>query len=108
MKKPKYRNIKTLVDGIVFDSKLEAKRWLELKLLQRAGTITELERQYRMPLQVKGKLICTFVADFTYLENNRRVIEDTKSPITAKERSYRIKKKLLKAITGHDVVEVFK
>ncbi|MBS6476088.1 MAG: DUF1064 domain-containing protein, partial [Clostridiales bacterium] len=41
----KYRSKKTTVDGITFDSRREAARWQELKLLERAGSITELERQ---------------------------------------------------------------
>jgi len=45
MSRSKYRNRKTVVDGITFDSKREAARWQELKLLERAGEITELERQ---------------------------------------------------------------
>lgn len=105
MKRPKYGNRKTTVDGLEFDSAKEARRWSELCLLQRGGLITDLSRQVRMPLKVNGQLVCTFVPDFTYVEKGQQVIEDVKSPITAKNRAYRIKLKLLKALTGADIRE---
>lgn len=105
MKPPKFRNRKTEVDGLSFDSAKEARRWSELCLLQRAGQISDLARQVRMPLVVNGQLVCTFIPDATYVENGRQVIEDTKSPITRKHPVYRIKVKLLKALTGAEVRE---
>lgn len=100
MKPPKYRNRKTVVDGVTFDSAKEAKRWGELILLDRTGVIANLKRQVRIPLKVNGHLVCTFVADFTYDENGSEVVEDVKSPFTRKLPVYRIKYKLLKALTG--------
>lgn len=109
IKPRKYRNKKVIIDGITFDSKLEAKRWGELCLLARAGEIQELERQVRYPLRVNGCLVCTLVVDFRYQTRaGTLVLEDTKSPATARERSYRIKKKLLMALTGLDITEVMK
>jgi len=105
VKPPKFRNRKTEVDGLSFDSAKEARRWSELCLLQRAGQISDLARQVRMPLVVNGQLVCTFIPDATYVENGRQVIEDTKSPITRKHPVYRIKVKLLKALTGAEVRE---
>lgn len=58
-----------------------------------------------MPLVVNGQLVCTFIPDATYFENGKQVIEDTKSPITRKHPVYRIKVKLLKALTGAEVRE---
>lgn len=104
----KYRNIKVVSDGVTFDSKLELKRWKELVLLERAGEIGMLERQVPYRLEVNGMLVCRMVVDFRYQQGTETVLEDTKSPSTARERSYRIKKKLLKALTGLDIVEVFK
>ena len=46
----KYRNKKVEVDGILFDSKKEANRYMELKLLEKAGEITDLKRQVRYEL----------------------------------------------------------
>jgi hypothetical protein len=99
-KPPKYRNKKTVVDGITFDSVKEANRYAELVLLERSGVIQNLRRQVRFPLSVNGQLICTYVADAVYIENGHEIVEDTKSPVTRKLPVYRLKYKLLKALRG--------
>ncbi len=106
MKQPKFRNIKTIVDGICFDSKAEARRWEQLKLLHRAGQIDRLERQPVYPLVVNGQKVCTYKADFRYIENGEEVVEDVKSPVTRLNADYRIKNKLLKALHGISIREV--
>lgn len=105
VKASKYLNRKTVVDGITFDSAKEARRWSELQLLLRAGKISELSRQERYKLEVNGKLICTYVADFSYLENGLHIIEDVKSEFSRKMPVYRIKKKLLAALSGAEIRE---
>ena len=100
MKQPKYRNKKTVIDGISFDSSKEGRRYQELLLLERTGVIQNLRRQVRFPLSVNGQLICTYIADAVYTENGHEVVEDTKSPVTRKLPVYRIKYKLLRAIHG--------
>ena len=97
----KYGNRKTTIDGITFDSAKEAQRWQELKLLERAGQIFELQRQVPfvlIPKQVRdGKVIerpVVYKADFVYTENGEDVVEDVKSPAT-KTKEYIIKRKLL-------------
>jgi len=93
----KYRNKKT--NG--YDSKKEAKRAVELKLLERAGHISELKEQVTILLQEKfrhnGKWECsiTYIADFVYMKDGVKIVEDVKSPITRKIQTYRIKRKLL-------------
>lgn len=105
-KKPsKYLNKKTVVDGIKFDSKKEAGRWVQLKILESKGEIEELMRQRRYDLRVKDVIICSYVADFTYWRCGFHV-EDVKSDFTRKNPVYRIKKKLMKAIYGIDIKEV--
>lgn len=118
----KYYNQRTKTsDGIVHDSQKEANRWVELNLLQRAGKITDLQRQVKyilIPAQYersidletgitkKGKLIereCTYIADFVYRENNKVVVEDTKG---LKTKDYIIKRKLLLAHYGIRIKEV--
>jgi hypothetical protein len=101
----KYGATAVVVDGLRFDSKREAARWGELKLLQRAGLIAELERQIRYPMLVNDQLICTYVADFRYRDRGRIVVEDVKSAITRREPTYRLKVKLLKALHGIEVFE---
>lgn len=89
---PKYRNIATEIDGLRFASKKEAKRYSELKLLERAGEISHLEIQPKFklygrngPILVKSKGFpkgrhATYVADFAYFcpERDKRVVEDVK------------------------------
>ena len=119
----KYGAKKITRDGITFDSKREAQRYVELSLLERAGAITELQRQVEfvlIPAQrepdtigkrggvIKGKVIehkCSYVADFVYKENGKLVVEDVKSPIT-KTKDYVIKRKLMLYIHGIVIKEV--
>lgn len=106
----KYRSKKTSVDGLVFDSRREAARWQELRLLERAGSITELERQVSytlIPPQRIGKRVAeravTYIADFRYRENGETVVEDAKGMRT---RDYIIKRKLMLYVHGIRIREV--
>lgn len=92
-----------------FDSKLEFRRWRELKLLERAEVITELKRQVRIPLipQSKYGREIAYVADFSYREDGKLVIEDTKSEAT-KTPLYRLKKRLVAEKYGIEIKEVTK
>ena len=101
----KFRNRKTTVDGVVYDSAKEARRGSELALLERAGQISGLERQVRIPIIVNGVKVCSYVADFQYVQNGRTVVEDVKSEHTRKLPLYRLKNKLLKAANGIEIVE---
>jgi hypothetical protein len=65
-RKSKFGSKKKVIDGYKFLSLLEAKRYGELKLLERAGEIKNLEVHPRYPLLVKGHPICTYEADFRY------------------------------------------
>ena len=105
----KYGNTKVTVDGITFDSGAEARRYGELKLLERAGEIQNLELQPKFDLFGSGLTkVCSYVGDFGYTEiaTSCRVVEDVKSPSTAKERSYRIKFKLFRDNFGFSITEV--
>ena len=107
----KYRNKKTKVGGITFDSLAEAARWSELQLLERAGRITDLRRQvvYVLAPSVKfsgaraAKPAIRFIADFEYFESGARVVEDVKSPVSAKLAAFQIKRHLMLSIHGIDV-----
>lgn len=95
----KYRAKKIVIDGISFDSKREGNRYCELKLLEKAGKIKDLQLQHQFELQPSfkknGKTIraITYVADFTYLdlEKMRIVVEDVKG---FKTDVYMLKRKL--------------
>jgi len=90
--KSKYGSKRTEVDGVTFDSKGEAKRYTDLLLLNVAGKISRLERQVRFKLYGRGGAeICTYVADFVYFEDNKRVAEDFKAVRTA---DFKLKAKL--------------
>ena len=101
----KYRNTKTIIDGIQFDSKAEASRYQELLLLQRAGVIHSLELQPRYDLVVNGCKLGFYRGDFRYIDvaTGQSVTEDVKGVATP---VYKLKKKLVKALYGIDIVEV--
>lgn len=103
--KSKYRNVKTEVDGVVFDSKREAARWTELRAMEKAGEISDLRRQVPFALVVNRKLICNYKADFTYRRDGKEVVEDVKSAHTRTLPEYRLKKKLMDAVYGVEIVE---
>jgi hypothetical protein len=98
----KYHAQPTEVLGQKFDSRGEARRYVDLTLLLAAGEIAELERQIKYPLEVNGVKVADYVADFRYREGKRVVVEDFKGVRTP---VYRLKKKLMKAIHGVDIRE---
>ena len=93
----KYSNVRTTVDGIRFASKREAKRYAELKLLEKAGKISNLALQVRYPLTVNGHQVATYVSDFDYREGGLLVVSDCKGMRTP---MYKLKKRLMYAIHG--------
>lgn len=126
MRRSKYGNRKTVVDGITFDSKKEANRFRELQLLERAGKITALQRQVKyvlIPTQREfsneiykkgahqghfkpGKVMekeCSYIADFAYIQDGAYVVEDTKGVRTE---AYKIKRKLMLERYGIQIREV--
>lgn len=108
-KPPKYRNQRVDLDGFTFDSKREAARYAELKMLQKAGLIRDLELQPRFSVSIGGRHYCSYKADFRYFDVKAgcSIVEDVKSPATAKERSYRLRKKAAELEHGIVVREVF-
>lgn len=109
MRRNKYRNVPTMVDGIRFASKAEAARYLELKLLERAGEITGLELQKRYQLKAAtGEHLAYYRADFDYdTRDSRNVVthitEDVKGVRTP---AFNLKAKLFKAQFGFDITIV--
>jgi hypothetical protein len=95
----KYSNETAMVDEIGFDSRKEARRYKELKLLEKGGVIKDLRLQPHYELQPKYKKngstvrSITYVADFEYYDNEKQklVIEDVKG---MKTKTYRLKKKI--------------
>jgi Protein of unknown function (DUF1064) len=99
----KYRNKPTVVDGITFDSKLEAKRYGELKLLQKAGQIGKLRRQTKWSLKTNDIHVTYYISDFDYLEQGILVVEDCKGHETS---LYRLKAKMMFAQYGIKIQEI--
>lgn len=119
----KYHSQKTIIDGIIFQSKKEGRRYFELRLMEKAGKIADLKRQVKyvlIPAQreadhvgvrggiTKGKLIereCAYIADFVYkdLEKQELVVEDTKGFRTPE---YIIKRKLMLYQYGIRIKEI--
>lgn len=119
----KYHAKKVSIQGEVFDSKKEARRFLELQMLEKAGRISGLQRQKKFVLvpaqyepettgsrggKIKGKLLereVAYYADFVYFDEEEKdfVIEDTKGVRTPE---YIIKRKLMLWLNGYQIREV--
>lgn len=118
MNMSKYNSQKSTVGGITFDSKKEADRYAELKMLERLGVIHSLEMQKKyelipaqklpMPVMSKGCMkkverSLTYTADFVYVKDGQTIVEDVKGMQTE---VYKIKRKLMLYIHGIQVMEV--
>lgn len=117
----KYHSRKITRDGMTFDSLKEYRRFCELSLLEKAGEITDLQRQVEfvlIPAQrepdtigkrggiKRGKVIeqkCSYIADFVYNEDGKPVVEDTKGFRT---KDYIIKRKLMLCVHGVRIKEI--
>ena len=103
----------TEIDGIKFASQHEAYRYVELKYMERAGFIKDLQLQRVFTLigeqrDETGKVIekpVKYIADFVYKQDGKTVVEDAKSPAT-RTKEYVIKRKLMLSIYGIRIQEV--
>ena len=93
---PKYGNKKVTTTDGKFDSQHEYYRWCELLTLVRLKEITDLKRQVKYVLIDKSKhgREISYIADFTYIQDGKLIVEDAKSKAT-KTPLYRLKKRLL-------------
>lgn len=129
MKKSKYHSRKITREGMTFDSLKEYKRYRELRLLEKAGEVTDLKRQVEFELipaqfedvptgeyykrgerkgEPKMKRVCLeksvkYIADFTYTKNGKQVVEDTKGFRTT---DYIIKRKIMLYLKGIKINEI--
>lgn len=114
--KRKYGNKKIEIDGVKFDSKKEAKRYGYLQLLEVLGEIKDLELQPKFELIKSVKFAGTdrakpairYFADFAYTDvlTGKQIVEDVKSKITRESPVYRMKKHMMLAIHGIEIIEV--
>lgn len=109
-KKSKYHNVKTVVDGIKFDSKREAERYQALKRMEQAGQISNLRLQVPFALvpsqRIDGKVVereLKYIADFVYSQQGQMIVEDSKGDRT---KDYIIKRKLMLWFHGIRIKEV--
>ncbi|GAA0665454.1 DUF1064 domain-containing protein [[Clostridium] innocuum] len=104
-KKSKYGAVKTEVDGIMFDSKREASRYQELRLLEQAGEIANLRLQVPyilFPKNEHGRAL-KYIADFVYNDDTGAlVVEDAKGHSTD---VYKIKRRLMAELKGIEIKE---
>ena len=115
----KYRSKKVIVNGIKYDSKKEYLRHQELRLLEQAGAISNLQRQVKFTLiptqyvdtfdpktgKVKRKCVereCSYKADFVYVQDGKQIVEDTKGFRTPE---YRLKRKMCLYLLGIRIKE---
>lgn len=105
----KYHNKKTEVDGILFDSKKEAGRYLVLKMMEETGEIRDLRRQVKYELipkqRIDGKMKrpVYYIADFVYIKDDDLVVEDVKGYRTE---TYKLKRRLMLWKNGIEVREI--
>ena len=123
----KYGNKKVEFQGVLFDSKKEMQRYLILLEAQRNGVISDLQRQVKFELipaiteeyiehlktkdKVKNRTIqlaVNYICDFTYKKDGEFIIEDVKASKSMLTKEYLLKKKLLFAIHGLCVREIYK
>jgi len=107
-KRNKYNNKKIIIDNIKFDSIKEGNRYKELKLLEKAGMIVDLETQPKYLLQDKFKYnnkverAIHYIADFRYIDvkSSQLIVEDTKGVRTE---VFKIKRKIFLKLYGADL-----
>jgi hypothetical protein len=117
-KQGRYGNVNKIEeDGIRFDSKREYLRYADLKLLERAGEISELRVHPAYDIIIGGVPIMVssnqhnkwdrqlqYIADFEYYENGQRVIEDVKMQSGHRTGIYKLKRALMRAM-GYEITE---
>jgi hypothetical protein len=100
-KRSKFGNKKIVLDGYTFDSLKESRRFVELKMMQIIGEIHSLEVHPVFYLSV-----CKYEADFSFIREGKLIVEDVKSKITRRLSTYRLKKKLMLAEKGIEIIEI--
>lgn len=119
-RKRKLNNTKIELDGIRFDSRKEANRYAELKILEKSGAISDLQMQKKFVLIPKQtdpdtkrvvERECSYLADFYYYDtqNKKWVCEDVKGyrdPASATYAKYIIKRKLMLSVHGIRIIEI--
>lgn len=105
----KYRNKRFRDEnGVLWDSLKEHRRWLDLRLLETAGAIQDLRKKVTfdlLPAAMKGHKRMRplrYIADFVYLEDGLKVVEDAKG---YRNELYKLKKRLMWQLLGIEIFE---
>jgi len=101
--KSKYGNKKVEFDGKIFDSKKELAHYLTLRMMEKAGVISDLKCQVSFELNPGGTHSLKYIADFTYLENGQLIVCDAKGYRT---KVYKKKARLMLQVHGITINEV--
>jgi len=109
----KYRNEPTSEDGYQFASRLEVRRYFELKTMAAAKLISELKVHPEFALHSPDpngipRRVCAYIADFSYVRDGKLILEDAKSAPTRQTAIYRLKKRMVEVEWGIEVVEVLR
>lgn len=107
----RYPHQPTMLDGYQFASHAEAARYRELRLLERARQISDLLVHPRFQLHTVNPAgekvdVAIFTADFSFVDRGTLVVEDVKSPATAKDTAYRLRKAFFEAEYGIELTEI--
>jgi len=104
-KRSKMGNVKRKADGITFDSEKEYRRYADLRLMERAGEISDLQVHPKYDLIVNNRKVCSIIPDFEYVVGDEVVTEDVKGRTGGgvQWNLFRIKAKLFSAIYGREI-----
>lgn len=108
-RRQKYANQRIEIDGQAFDSKAEARYWGVLQMRLKAGEISNLRRQvvYELAPAVviagRKRPPLRYIADFVWEEGGREVVADVKGCVVD---VFRVKRHLMKAVHGIDILEI--
>lgn len=110
----KYQNHKIELDGKKFDSKKEARRYQELKSMERAGIISDVQCQVPFVLvdkvkfsrEDRAKPAIRYYADFVYMKDGAQIVEDVKSVATRSLDVFRMKKHMMLAFHNIEIKEI--
>ena len=95
------------MDGVVFASEAEMKRFADLQMLERAGEISDLRRQQSYDIEIKGHHFCTFTPDHEYLnKKGTPIIEEFKTGMSVKDKDYQLRKRAFELYYGLTVTEI--
>ena len=112
----KYHSVPTVVQGILFDSKAEARRFEVLRALEDAGKIADLRLQPKFALEVNGRPLlikskgypngrkASFKLDFGYVDGGKQIYEDVKGGSATRTEAYQLRKAILEAM--HPEIEI--